>query len=175
MHFKNMSGNDTVIFFRPCTGLRRSPFGILMSLVQSRIQNSLYAAAIPRFIDALLEGRSPVVFGDGEQSRDFVFIDDVVQANLLAMSAHHLFGDVVNVARGRSLSINELLAILKDVLGSKVLPDYEEPRTGEVRHSLGDIQRGKQLLNYAPRVEMREGLEKTVGYFMTKRKEMLKR
>jgi nucleoside-diphosphate-sugar epimerase len=137
--------------------------------------NSFYAAAIPRFIDALLDGRSPVVFGDGEQSRDFVFIDDVVQANLLAMSAHPLCGDVVNVAHGRSLSINELLAILKDLLGSKILPDYEEPRTGDVRHSLGDIQRGKQLLNYAPRVEMREGLAKTVAYFKSKRKEMLRR
>jgi nucleoside-diphosphate-sugar epimerase len=137
--------------------------------------NSFYAAAIPRFIDALLDGRPPVVFADGEQSRDFVFIDDVVQANLLAMSAHHLHGDVVNVAHGRNLSINELLAIMKDLLGSKVLPDYEEPRTGDVRHSLGDIQRGKQLLNYAPRVEMREGLAKTVAYFMTQRKERLKR
>ena len=75
--------------------------------------DSVYAAVIPRFIDALFEGRSPVVFGDGEQSRDFVFIDDVVQANLLAMSAHHLYGDVINVACGRSLSLNELLVILK--------------------------------------------------------------
>jgi len=64
---------------------------------------------------------------------------------------------------------------LKDLLGSKILPDYEEPRTGDVRHSLGDIQRGKQLLNYAPRVEMREGLAKTVAYFKSKRKEMLRR
>jgi nucleoside-diphosphate-sugar epimerase len=137
--------------------------------------NSHYAAAIPRFVEALIEGRPPVVFGDGEQSRDFVYIDDVVRANLLAMSARHLYGDVVNVAGGRSLSINELLAILKNVLGSKILPDHEEPRIGDVRHSLGDIQRGKHLLDYAPRVEMKEGLEKTVAYLMAKREEALRR
>jgi nucleoside-diphosphate-sugar epimerase len=136
---------------------------------------SLYAAAIPRFIDALLEGRSPTVFGDGDQTRDFVHIDDVVHANLLAMSAVRLTGDVINVACGKGLSINELLRLLREVVGSKVLADYEGPRPGEVRHSVGDIERGRRLLAYAPRVEMKAGLEKTVAYFRDKKKEGLER
>ncbi len=136
---------------------------------QSR--KSVYAAVIPLFIDALLRGRSPVVFGDGEQSRDFVYIDDVIQANLLALSSQHHYGDVINVAGGRSLTLNQLLTILGEVLGSKILPDYQGTRAGDIRHSLGDIQRGKQLIRYAPQVEIKTGLEKTVAYFMSQRKE----
>ena len=136
---------------------------------------SVYAAVIPLFIDALVQGRSPVVFGDGEQSRDFVFIDDVVQANLLAMSSQHPSGDVVNVAGGRSVSLNQLLTILGEVLGSKISPDYQKPRAGDIRHSFGDIQRGRQLIHYAPRVEIKAGLEKTVAYFMAQRKETRKK
>ena len=137
--------------------------------------SSLYAAAIPRFIDALLEGRSPTVFGDGEQTRDFVYVDDVVRANLLAMSAGRLNGDVINVACGKGLSINELLRLLREIVDSKVVADYEGPRAGEVRHSVGDIERARRLLAYAPRVEMKAGLEKTVAYFMDKKKEGLGR
>jgi len=137
--------------------------------------SSLYAAAIPRFIDALLEGRSPTVFGDGEQTRDFVYVDDVVRANLLAMSAGRLNGDVINVACGKGLSVNELLRLLREIVDSKVVADYEGPRAGEVRHSVGDIERARRLLAYAPRVEMKAGLEKTVAYFMDKKKEGLGR
>jgi nucleoside-diphosphate-sugar epimerase len=136
---------------------------------------SVYAAVIPLFIDALLRGRSPVIFGDGEQTRDFVYIDDVVQANLLAMSSQPLSGEVINVASGRSFSLNQLVTILGDVLGSKVLPDYEGPRAGDIRHSRGDIRRGKRLLHYLPRGEIKTGLERTLAYFRTKRKEAVKR
>jgi len=128
--------------------------------------NSVYAAVIPRFIDALLQNQSPVVFGDGEQSRDFVYIDNVIQANLLALSTQNLYGDVINVACGKSLSLNQLLEILLDLLGSKVSPIYRGPRSGDIKHSFGDIQKGKQLLNYAPRVDIKTGLEKTIVYFM---------
>ncbi len=137
--------------------------------------DSVYAAVIPRFIDALLQGRSPVVFGDGEQSRDFVYIDNVVQANLRAMSQEYLFGEVMNVASGESLSLNQLIRLLAKILGSTASPVYQEARIGDIRHSLGDIRRARKLLNYAPQVGIETGLEKTIAYFMKGRKETVTR
>ena len=82
--------------------------------------NSLYSAVIPKFIDALLQGRPPIIFGDGEQSRDFTYIENVVQANLLAMSAKDLHGEAINIACGKRISLNQLLNLLKEILGSKL-------------------------------------------------------
>jgi len=130
---------------------------------------SVYSAVIPKFIDALIEGRPPVIFGDGEQSRDFTYIENVVQANLLAMSAERLNGEVINIACGKRISLNELLNTLQEILGSKVSPIYQEPRKGDVRHSLADIRKGKQFLNYEPQVEIEIGLKKTVEYFQRQR------
>ena len=126
---------------------------------------SIYSAVIPKFIDALVKGHPPMIFGDGEQSRDFTYIDNVVQANLLAMSAEHLNGEVVNIACGKRTSLNQLLNILKGILGSKVSPVYQEPRKGDVKHSLADISRGKKILNYDPKIGIEVGLRKTVEYF----------
>jgi nucleoside-diphosphate-sugar epimerase len=130
---------------------------------------SIYSAVIPKFIDALIEGRPPIIFGDGEQSRDFTYIENVVQANLLAMSTEHLNGEVINIACGKRTSLNELLNILQEILGSKVSPIYQEPRIGDVRHSLADIRKGKQFLNYEPRVGIEIGLKKTVENFQKQR------
>jgi len=127
--------------------------------------DSIYSAVIPRFIDALISGRAPVIFGDGEQSRDFTYIDNVVHANLLAMNAERIQGEAVNVACGRRVSLNQLLKILQDIIGSHIPPLYEEPRKGEPRHSLADIKKGKAILNYDPRVGIEEGLRRTVEYF----------
>jgi len=127
--------------------------------------NSVYSAVIPRFIDALLHDRPPIIFGDGEQSRDFTFIENVVQANLLAMSAEHLHGEAMNIACGKRISLNQLLKILKKILGSKLTPIYQEPRKGDVRHSLADIRKSKIFINYIPKVGTEEGLNKTVEFF----------
>jgi UDP-glucose 4-epimerase len=127
--------------------------------------NSIYSAVIPRFIDALLRGRAPIIFGDGEQSRDFTYIENVVQANLLAMAAEHLRGEAINIACGERISLNQLVSVLKEITGSKLSPVYEEPRPGDVRHSLADIRKGKKFLNYEPKVGFKEGLEKTVEFF----------
>ncbi len=127
--------------------------------------NSLYSAVIPKFIDALIQGRPPIIFGDGEQSRDFTYIENVVQANLLAMSAEHLHGEAINIACGKRISLNQLLNILKEILGSKQAPIYEEPRKGDVKHSLADIRRGKEIINYEPKVGIETGLKKTVDFF----------
>jgi len=127
--------------------------------------NSLYSAVIPKFIDALLQGHPPIIFGDGEQSRDFTYIENVVQANLLAMSAEHLHGEAINIACGKRISLNQLLNVLKEILGSKQAPIYEEPRKGDVKHSLADIRRGKEIINYEPKVGIETGLKKTVDFF----------
>jgi UDP-glucose 4-epimerase len=127
--------------------------------------NSVYSAVIPRFIDALLQGRPPIIFGDGEQSRDFTFIENVVQANLLAMSAKHLHGEAMNIACGKRISLNQLMIVLKEILGSKLSPVYQESRKGDVRHSLADIRMAKQILNYEPEVGIEDGLKKTMEYF----------
>jgi nucleoside-diphosphate-sugar epimerase len=127
--------------------------------------NSIYSAVIPKFIDALIQGRPPIIFGDGEQSRDFTYVENVVQANLLAMSAEHLHGEAVNIACGERTSLNQLLNVLKDILGSKQSPIYEEPRKGDVRHSLADIRKGKEIMNYEPTIGIEIGLKKTVDFF----------
>ena len=127
--------------------------------------NSIYSAVIPRFIDALISGRPPIIYGDGEQSRDFTFIDNVVHANLLAMNMERTEGEVVNVACGKRISLNQLVRYLQDIMNSHISPLYEEPRKGDVRHSLADIKRGKDLLHYEPRVGIEEGLRRTVEFF----------
>jgi UDP-glucose 4-epimerase len=127
--------------------------------------NSIYSAVIPRFIDAFLQGRPPIVYGDGEQSRDFTYIDNVVRANLLAISAGRAQGEAINIACGKRTSLNQLLEFLKRILGREVSPVYQEAREGDVKHSLADIRKGRDLLNYVPQVEIEMGLRKTVDYF----------
>jgi UDP-glucose 4-epimerase len=127
--------------------------------------NSVYSAVIPKFIDAFLQGSPPIIFGDGEQSRDFTYIENVVQANLLAMSAERLHGEAINIACGKRTSLNQLVNVLRKILGSRVSPVYEEPRKGDVRHSLADIHKGKEILNYEPKVSVEVGLKKTVEFF----------
>jgi nucleoside-diphosphate-sugar epimerase len=122
---------------------------------------SAYAAAIPRFISSLLAGEPPTVFGDGEQSRDFTYVQNVVEATALAGEAPEVAGQVFNVACGESVTINQLLAELGDLLDVEVEPSYVAPRPGEVRHSLADCTRARQSLGYEPRIGLREGLRLT--------------
>ena len=126
---------------------------------------SQYAAVIPNFIAALLAGRPPVIFGDGEQSRDFTYVANVVQANMLAMDAPGAAGRVYNVACGERVTLNRLVAELRDLLGSDIEPIYEAPRAADVRHSLADLSRARAELGYEPSVQLRDGLERTIQHF----------
>lgn len=125
---------------------------------------SMYAAVIPNFISALLAGEAPTIFGDGEQSRDFTYVDNVIDANMLAMDADSVAGQVYNVACGTSATLNELFADLRDLLGSDVEPTYSDPRPGDVRHSLADISAARRDLGYEPSVLLREGLNRTIEH-----------
>jgi len=126
---------------------------------------SEYAAVIPKFILALMEDRPITLHGDGEQSRDFTFIDNNLEGNRLAMTAPEASGEVMNLACGERFTLNELVAMLAEIMGKTPRVTYIESRTGDVKHSLADISKAKRLLGYEPRVSFREGLERTVEYF----------
>lgn len=126
---------------------------------------SQYAAVIPNFISAALEGRSPIVHGDGEQSRDFTYIDNAVDANLLAADAEGAAGQVFNIACGRRTSLNEIIAQLGALTGKEVESTNTDPRPGDVRHSLADISKAHQILGYDPVVDFEEGLKRTYAEY----------
>jgi len=123
---------------------------------------SPYAGVIPRFITALQAGRRPIVFGDGEQTRDFVSIEDVVAANLLAATAPDAVGKVINIGGGAQISLNAILRLLGETLGVACEPEYQAAKLGDVRASVADIGRARALLGYEPTVDMREGLARTI-------------
>jgi UDP-glucose 4-epimerase len=123
---------------------------------------SEYSAVIPRFITSLAEGESPVIYGDGEQSRDFTYVENVVQANLLAADAPQAAGQVYNIACGRQVSLNQLLDELKGIIGADQSAAFAAPRPGEVRHSRADIARARDQLGYEPTVDLSTGLRLTV-------------
>ncbi len=131
---------------------------------------SQYAAVIPKFIDAFLRGNSPTVFGDGEQTRDFTFVDNVVHANILCSKAKKTSGEVINIATSSRISLNELISILKEITDRDIDPVYADPRKGDVRHSLADISRAQKMIGYQPIVDLNQGLRKTIQW-MQKNKE----
>jgi UDP-glucose 4-epimerase len=126
---------------------------------------SHYAAVIPRFILAFLAGESPVVYGDGEQTRDFSYIDNTLDANLLAAAADGVAGETFNVACGERISLNDLIAELRSLTGQDIEAEHGEARPGDVRHSLADISAARARLGYEPRVKVREGLERTLEWY----------
>jgi UDP-glucose 4-epimerase len=128
---------------------------------------SEYAAVIPRFIRACLRGERPRIYGDGEQTRDFTFVADVVEANVLAAHAPRAKGAVINVAGGRRTSLNQLFEAIRKQTGAQVEAIHEPARVGDVRHSLAGLDRARELLGYAPAVGLDFGLAKTVEGFRT--------
>lgn len=132
--------------------------------------NSEYAAVIPKFITALVEKRSPVVFGDGEQSRDFTYIDNCVEANLLAISNDKIVGEAYNVACGGRFTLNQLLDKLREIIGVDTPAKYDPPRPGDIRHSYADVSK-LGAFGYNPKISFEEGLKKTVAFFAPHLKE----
>ncbi len=128
---------------------------------------SQYAAVIPRFVTAALAGQRPVIYGDGTQSRDFCFLDNVVDANLLAADAPVALasGRAFNIACGAATSLNEVIALIGETLGRKIEPVFEASRAGDIRHSLADIGLARQRLGYSPRVRFDEGLKRTIDWY----------
>ena len=125
--------------------------------------NSEYAAVIPKFITRMLGDKPPIIYGDGEQTRDFISVADVVRANLRAMEADA--SGVFNIAGGSSISLNQLASILAEITGIHHRPVYEPPRPGDVRDSLADISRAYDAFVFSPRCTLTEGLRETVAWF----------
>jgi nucleoside-diphosphate-sugar epimerase len=125
---------------------------------------SQYAAVIPRFITAVLDGGQPLIHGDGDQSRDFTYIDNAVEANVLAAAAPDVAGETFNIACGDRISLNDLIGELEAITGEQITPLHDEGRPGDVRHSLADISRAREKLGYEPAVDLRTGVQLTYDY-----------
>jgi nucleoside-diphosphate-sugar epimerase len=127
---------------------------------------SEYSAVIPKFITKLLAKEPVTVYGDGEQSRDFTYIDNVIDANLLALRAPNAPGEVCNIGCGQRVSLNQLIRILEELLGVRAQVTYAAAKPGDVRHSLADITKATRVLGYVPKTEIEEGLKRTVEAYV---------
>jgi nucleoside-diphosphate-sugar epimerase len=127
--------------------------------------DSQYSAVIPKFIKAMLAGKSPVIYGDGSQSRDFSFVQNVIEANILASNASEANGKAMNIACQESYSLLDLIQTLNSILGTSIHPSFEPPRKGEVKHSLADISLARACMGYKPSVKWKEGLVRTVEWY----------
>jgi len=127
---------------------------------------SQYAAVIPKFITGMLRGERPVIYGDGEQSRDFTFIDNVVHANILAATKlQNGAGRIMNIACGARYTLNTLVEYLNEILNTELSPEHTESAPGDVKHSQADISRAREYVGYTPQVSLKDGLEKTASWY----------
>ena len=132
--------------------------------------SSQYSGVISRFISAVIGGETPVIYGDGEQSRDFTYIGNVVDANLKAAESAKAVGHVINIANGERISLNHLLREVQDLTGkANLTADYQPTRAGDVKHSLADISRARDLLGYEPKIDLRQGLSLTMDWWKNSR------
>lgn len=127
--------------------------------------NSQYSAVIPKFIKAIMADESPVIFGDGEQSRDFTFVRNVIEGNILAATTDCESGIAMNCACHGRITLNELVANINEIMGKDIKPIYKEPRAGDIKHSFADINLAEKNLHYKPLVEFKEGLKITIESF----------
>jgi len=154
--------------FTECYGLETVALRYFNVYGPQQSPQSVYAAVIPKLITAMLAGERPTIFGDGEQSRDFTYVADVVAANVLACTAPDAVGQTLNVACGQRYSLNDLVAALNRILGTDIAPIYAAARAGDVKHSLADISAARTLLGYEPQFAFEDGLRRTVAWFQAK-------
>ena len=126
---------------------------------------SQYAAAIPAFVTSILKNKPPTIYGDGEQSRDFTYVDNVVEANLLAARAKQTKGDVVNIACGEAITVNAIIDMINKIVGKNVKPTYLPSRKGDLKYSLADITLAKKLIGFKPVVSFKDGLKKAIEWY----------
>lgn len=127
--------------------------------------HSQYASVIPNFIGKMLKEEKPLVFGDGEQSRDFLYVSNVVDANILASNASEVSGEVFNIAGGEETTINSLVKELNRILNKKIEPAHDDPRHGDIKHSVADISKARKMLKYEPTLSFSDGLKETVRWY----------
>ena len=164
---QKLTGEEYAGAFHICYGLETITLRYFNVFGPRQDPKSQYAAAIPAFVSAIMQGQAPIVYGDGEQSRDFTYIDNVVDGNVLATSAKKTRGETVNVACGGQITINQVITAINKALGTNVRPRYVDPRPGDVRHSCADVRLAKTLLGYVPKVSFEDGLRRAIDYYRT--------
>ncbi len=125
--------------------------------------NSVYSAAIPKFINLIKQGRAPQINGDGEHTRDFTFVENVVNANILALKTDKGFGEIYNIAAGVQISLNTLVKTINDFLDTSIVPEYLPPRAGDIKDSFADINKAQKAFGYKIEINFEEGLKKTIA------------
>lgn len=161
-----LTGEHYLRAFYDCYGLETISLRYFNVFGPRQDPNSEYSAVIPRFITRCLRGQRPIIYGTGEQSRDFTFVENNVLANIRAAAAQGAgTGQVVNVACGRSYSLLDLLREINEVLGTTVEPEFAPARQGDVQHSLADITRARQVIGYDVEVDFHEGLRRTIEWY----------
>ncbi len=162
---QKLAGEEYAAAFYVCYGLESITLRYFNVFGPRQDPKSQYAAAIPAFVSAILNGEAPTVYGDGQQSRDFTYIDNVVDANILAMSAKKTTGQAVNIACGGQITINQVISAINKVLGTKAQPRSVNARPGDVRHSCADIRLATSLLGFRPKVSFEDGLRRAIDYY----------
>ncbi len=162
---QKLMGEHYCLAFHECFGLETISLRYFNVFGPRQDPRSTYAAAIPAFVTAILRGESPIVYGDGEQTRDFTFIDNVVQGNVLAMDVSKTHGETVNLACGDRISVNRVIEAINRLLGTNVKPDHVDSRAGDVRHSCADVRLAGTLLGFEPGTTFEEGLNRTIDYY----------
>ncbi|MGQ9650578.1 MAG: SDR family oxidoreductase [Phycisphaerae bacterium] len=151
--------------FHLCYGLETISLRYFNVFGPRQDPKSQYAAAIPAFVTAILNDKPPTVYGDGEQTRDFTYIDNVVHANVLAAKAPRLSGEVINIACAESVSVNRTIRLINELLGKDVKPIYTDVRPGDVKHSLADISLAREIIGFEPVVKFDEGLRRAIEWY----------
>ncbi|GIV02583.1 MAG: NDP-sugar dehydratase or epimerase [Fimbriimonadales bacterium] len=157
-----LAGEEYVSAYARCYGMQTASLRYFNVFGPRQRHDSPYAAVIPIFLSQMREGKPLTVYGDGEQTRDFTFVADIVQANLKAMESERLDGEVFNIACGRSISLNELIRTLAAVFGQEPEVRYLPPRPGDIKHSSADIRKAQERLGYSPQFTLEEGLRRTI-------------
>ncbi|HOX85644.1 MAG TPA: SDR family oxidoreductase [bacterium] len=161
-----MAGEKYCMVFHTLYGLETVALRYFNVFGPHQDPTSQYSAVIPKFVSAMLQGKAPLIYGDGQQSRDFTFVANVVRANLLACEhgLEDVSGQVFNIATGRRITLNKLVETLNEILGTEIQPQYADARPGDVKHSLANIGKAQQFLGYQPQADLRTGLQAVVDW-----------
>ena len=162
---QKLAGEHYARAFHECYGLETISLRYFNVFGPGQDPNSQYAAAIPAFVTKMLRGKPPVVYGDGSQTRDFTYIDNVVHGNILALETDETHGESVNVACGNAISVNQVIREISRLLGISLQPEYTERRAGDVMHSCADIRLAGALLGFEPTVTFEDGLRRAIDYY----------
>jgi UDP-N-acetylglucosamine 4-epimerase len=161
--------------FHKCYGIEIIGLRYFNVFGEKQNPNGEYAAVIPKFIDSVKNGKSPMIFGDGSFSRDFTYVKNVVRANYLALTTtnQECFGEIFNIGAGGRITINEIFYKICEIMAANITPNYQPNRKGDIPHSNASIEKANSLLGYFPEIGFEDGLQRTIHYFSLKNDELL--